>query len=146
MINLILSLTALALATAERFSHIRFRPSPLFRRYFPSDVFYLLTGFVAVGAVGVAYVVATSQWIGASWGIPRLASLNLSMWITVPLALVAIDLGNYAAHFLLHRYEALWEFHKVHHSSHMLDWLATFRSHLLEQVLRRLIAPALLIL
>src|SRR5262249_24736250 len=97
-------------------------------------------------AVGVAYVVATSQWIGASWGIPRLASLNLSMWITVPLALVAIDLGNYAAHFLLHRYEALWEFHKVHHSSHMLDWLATFRSHLLEQVLRRLIAPALLII
>ncbi len=146
MTNLILGITALALATGERFSRIRFRPSPLFRRYFPSDVFYLLTGFVTGGSLGIVYIVETSQWIGASWGIPRLASLNLPMWTTVPLALVAIDLGNYAAHFLLHRYGALWEFHKVHHSSRTLDWLATFRSHLVEQTLRRLIAPALLIL
>jgi len=62
------------------------------------------------------------------------------------LALVAIDLGNYLAHFLLHRYGALWEFHKVHHSSRTLDWLAIFRSHIVEQALRRLIAPALLII
>jgi len=146
MTNLILGITALALATGERFSRLRLRPSPLFRRYFPSDVFYLLTGFVAGGSLGTAYIVASSQWIGASWGIPRMASLDLPMWITLPLALVAIDLGNYAAHFLLHRFGALWEFHKVHHSSRTLDWLATFRSHLLEQTLRRLIAPALLIL
>jgi lathosterol oxidase len=78
--------------------------------------------------------------------MPRLASANLPLWATTPLALVAIDLGNYLAHILLHRYGALWEFHKVHHSSRTLDWLATFRSHIVEQALRRLIAPALLII
>ncbi len=49
------------------------------------------------------------------------------------------------AHWLLHRVDALWEFHKVHHSSRTLDWLATFRSHLVEQVVRRLVAPLLLL-
>ena len=49
------------------------------------------------------------------------------------------------AHWLLHRVDWLWEFHKVHHSSPTLDWLATFRSHLVEQAFRRLVAPLLLI-
>src|SRR5215813_8473292 len=146
MINLILGITALALATGERFSRVRFRLSPLFRRHFPSDVFYLLTGFVAGGSMVVAYVTSGSQWVGDWWGIPRLASANLPLWATTLLALVAIDLGNYLVHFLLHRYSALWEFHKVHHSSRTLDWLATFRSHIVEQALRRSIAPALLII
>jgi lathosterol oxidase len=60
-------------------------------------------------------------------------------------AIVMLDLGNYLAHYLLHRSDWLWEFHKVHHSIMQLDWLATFRSHLVEQALRRLLAPVLLI-
>jgi sterol desaturase/sphingolipid hydroxylase (fatty acid hydroxylase superfamily) len=40
----------------------------------------------------------------------------------------------------------LWEFHKIHHSSLTLDWLVTFRSHIVEQIFRRLIAPAALII
>src|SRR5262245_3518962 len=142
----IIGITALLLAAVERFSRLRFRPSPLFRRYFASDTFYLLTGFVAGGSLVVAYVASSSQWLGDSWGIPRLASANLPLWATTPFALLAIDLGNYLVHFLLHRYGALWEFHKVHHSSSTLDWLATFRSHILQQALRRLIAPALLLI
>ena len=142
----ILAITGFLLAVVERFSRFHFRPSPLFRRYFASDVFYLLTGFVAGGSLGIAYVAASSEWIGNWWRLPRLASLNLPLWTALLLALVAIDLGNYLAHFLLHRYSILWEFHKVHHSSRTLDWLATFRSHIVEQTLRRLIAPVLLII
>src|SRR4030095_4782450 len=142
----IIGITAFLLAAVERFSRLRFRPSPLFRRYYASDMFYLLTGFVAGGSLVVAYVASSSQWLGDTWGIPRLASANLPLWATMPLALVAIDLGNYLAHILLHRYSALWEFHKVHHESRALDWLAPFRSHIMEQALRRLIAPALLII
>src|SRR5262249_39820396 len=36
-------------------------------------------------------------------------------------------------------------FHEAHHSSRHLDWVATFRSHVVEQVLRRAFAPLLLI-
>jgi sterol desaturase/sphingolipid hydroxylase (fatty acid hydroxylase superfamily) len=146
MATMILSITALVLALSERSSRLRFCPSPLFRRYFASDIFYLLSGFVAGGSLAIVYVAATSNWVGVRWGIPRLASLDWPLWVSVPLALLAVDMGNYAAHTLLHRFEPLWEFHKIHHSSRTLDWLATFRSHLIEQTLRRLLAPLLLII
>ena len=132
---------ALVLALLERSERLRFRASPLWRAHAASDVIYLLTGYVAGGSLALAYIVATSHWLGRI-GLPRLAAPR---WASVPLALVALDLGNYAAHWLLHRVDVLWEFHKAHHSSPTLDWLATFRSHLVEQTLRRLVAPTLLI-
>jgi lathosterol oxidase len=66
--------------------------------------------------------------------------------LTIGLALLLHDLGGYASHVLLHRIETFWEFHKVHHSSRTLDWLATFRAHIAEHALRHLFSPVLLIL
>jgi sterol desaturase/sphingolipid hydroxylase (fatty acid hydroxylase superfamily) len=134
----------IALSILERLPAIRFRRSPLWRPFFASDVWYLLTGFVAGTSLATAYVIAGSRLVGAL-GVPRLAALDLPLWAAAPMALVALDLGNYVAHWLLHRLDVLWEIHKVHHSSATLDWLATFRSHLLEQALRRLVAPLALI-
>jgi sterol desaturase/sphingolipid hydroxylase (fatty acid hydroxylase superfamily) len=106
----------------------------------------MLTGFVAGGSLAILYILAVSEWFGSGLGLPRLASINLPLWSSIPLALVALDLGNYVAHYYLHRSDLLWEFHKIHHSSLTLDWLATFRSHIVEQIFRRLIAPAALII
>ena len=50
----IIGITAFLLAAVERFSRLRFRHSPLFRRDFASDMFYLLTGFVAGGSLSIA--------------------------------------------------------------------------------------------
>jgi sterol desaturase/sphingolipid hydroxylase (fatty acid hydroxylase superfamily) len=111
-----------------------------------TDIVYMLTGFVAGGSLAILYILAVSEWFGSGLGLPRLASINLPLWASIPLALVALDLGNYVAHYYLHRSDLLWEFHKIHHSSLTLDWLATFRSHIVEQIFRRLIAPAALII
>src|ERR1051325_466618 len=146
MMIIVLCSMALLLATLERFPGIRFRPSALFRRYFASDVVYLVTGFMAGGSAAIAYFIAASGWLGQGLNLPRLASAGAPTWLLVPLALVVLDLGNYIAHYYLHRSDTLWEFHKVHHSIPMLDWLATFRSHIVEQGFRRLLAPVLLIL
>lgn len=139
-------IVAFVLAVLERFSKIHFMASPFFRRYFLSDVIYMLTGFVAGGSLGAAYIAWGSGWIGDHLALQRLAGFDLPLWLSTLVALVALDFGNYFAHYLLHRSNLLWEFHKIHHSSRTLDWLATFRSHVIEQALRRLIAPALLIL
>jgi sterol desaturase/sphingolipid hydroxylase (fatty acid hydroxylase superfamily) len=136
--------SGLVLAALERLPGLRFRRAPLLRSFFASDVFYLLTGFVAGTSLATAYVVSASALLGAL-GVPRLAVLDLPLWLGAAVALVSLDAGNYLAHWLMHRYDALWEIHKVHHSSRTLDWLATFRSHFLEQVLRRLLAPLALI-
>jgi sterol desaturase/sphingolipid hydroxylase (fatty acid hydroxylase superfamily) len=135
---------ATALALMERLPRLRFRPARLLRPHFATDVVYFLTGWVALGVAGAAGVGVASAWFGVRSGLP-------AFWTAVPFAaqigatLVALDLGNYVAHWLLHRVDALWELHKVHHSSPHLDWLATFRSHLVEQALRRAVAPLLLV-
>jgi len=145
MLYMVLGLTGVLLASLERLPGLRFRTAPFFRSFFASDVFYLLTGYVAGTSLTIAFIVSASAALG-SLGVPRLSALQLPLWIGAPVALIGLDLGNYVAHWGMHRSDTLWEIHKVHHSSRTLDWLATFRSHFLEQTLRRLLAPFALIL
>ena len=140
-----LPLAALVFTLLERIPATRFRKARFFRAHLASDAVYLLTGFVAGAPLAAWYVAATSGWLAGRTGIPQV------VWPAVPfaaqalVALVAIDLGNYAAHWALHRWDVLWAFHEAHHSSRHLDWMATFRSHAVEQVVRRLVAPLLLV-
>jgi sterol desaturase/sphingolipid hydroxylase (fatty acid hydroxylase superfamily) len=146
VVALIPTVVAVTLAVLERFPSLRFQRSRLLRRYVGSDLVYLLTGFVAGGSLALSFIAVGSDLVGSVFGLPRLSARDLPLWVTASAALVALDLGNYTAHSLLHRFGPLWEFHKVHHSIETLDWLATFRSHIVEQMLRRLVAPLLLIL
>jgi sterol desaturase/sphingolipid hydroxylase (fatty acid hydroxylase superfamily) len=72
----------------------------------------------------------------AALGLPGLESLGLSWAAEVAIATVLYDLCASTAHLLLHRYDLLWRLHKVHHSSRVLDWLATTRAHGLEHLAR----------
>jgi sterol desaturase/sphingolipid hydroxylase (fatty acid hydroxylase superfamily) len=146
VVPLIPTVVGVTLAVLERFPSLRFRRSRLLRKYVGSDVVYLLSGFVAGGSLALAFIASGSDLVGSTFGVPRLSASDLPLWVTASAALVALDFGNYVAHGLLHRFDPLWEFHKVHHSIETLDWLATFRSHIVEQMLRRLVAPPLLIL
>lgn len=146
MTFIIIAIAAFLLIVLERVPQLQFRPSKLFRRYFLSDIFYLLTGFIAGSYLAIDYITTGSSLLRSYFGFSSLESLSCPSWLAVIIALIAIDLGNYLSHYLLHKFDLLWNFHKVHHSIPMLDWLATFRSHLVEQTLRRLIAPILLIL
>jgi sterol desaturase/sphingolipid hydroxylase (fatty acid hydroxylase superfamily) len=49
---------------------------------------------------------------------------------------LAIDLGGYAYHRLMHRVRFLWEFHKVHHSAPTLNPFTSFRIHPVDVLLR----------
>jgi sterol desaturase/sphingolipid hydroxylase (fatty acid hydroxylase superfamily) len=139
-----IAVLALLVATLERVPALRFRAAPLLRPHAGTDVVYLLTGFGAGGVLAGAWVRRATAWSTAWTGADAL-------WPSVPfpvqaaLALVALDLGNYLVHWALHRWDVLWRFHEAHHSSRRLDWLATFRSHLVEQLLRRALAPLALV-
>ncbi|MDX2010515.1 MAG: sterol desaturase family protein [Myxococcaceae bacterium] len=52
-------------------------------------------------------------------------------------AIVLLELVSYAVHRACHEVPALWRLHSVHHSSEHLDWLASLRSHPLDQTLTR---------
>jgi len=50
-------------------------------------------------------------------------------WLQAVEVVVLSDLVVYWAHRLQHNNAFLWRFHKVHHSSEHLDWLAAHREH-----------------
>lgn len=53
-------------------------------------------------------------------------------WAPVALALlifVADDFARYLAHWMEHRVPALWEFHKVHHSAEVMNFVTSERHH-----------------
>lgn len=55
-------------------------------------------------------------------------------------ALVLADLFAYFSHRLFHSIPFLWRFHRIHHSSETLDWLAGSRLHLVDIVATRAVA------
>lgn len=132
---LILLAAILVLLVLERFDWFRFESLPLLRRYSGTDAFYLLTS--GVGLSLAAQTLAVRFVAPAGTFTAGVALLLCSF--------VLFDLGAYVSHRLLHRFEVLWEVHKVHHSSRHLDWLATFRGHLGEHAIRQLFSPVLLI-
>lgn len=142
MESLVLIVTLLTLSVVERTPLFRFTRSSFFRPFFATDVTYLLTGGVVLGLV---LRNQAAHWVGTAQG-PVLEFEVIPRPLLVVIAIVLYDLGAYASHLFLHRFPLLWELHKVHHSSRTLDWLATFRAHIVEHALRHLLSPVLLIL
>jgi len=141
--SLIIPLSAVvALILMER--AIPFVRSEFLRRYFTTDIFYQVTGFGAGGWMAMSYVSNATNLLAPY--LVALEAFRPGFTSSVLIAVVFLDFGNYVSHMLLHRYDVLWEFHKAHHSSRRLDWLASFRSHIVEQLFRRILAPVLLIL
>ena len=121
-------------ATLERVPGLRLRESPFLRPFFATDVIWYLAAVAITVAFGpLLEGLARSR---AALGLPGLESLELPWVAQVVVATVLYDLGATAAHMLLHRYDMLWRLHKVHHSSRVLDWLATTRAHALEHLAR----------
>src|SRR5262249_25802167 len=131
------------LLSTGRIPWLRFQPSPLVRPFFLSDLFYLATGGILLSFLMQAQAV---PWAGIFGGSVQRELVDGPFALTVGVSLILHDLGGYGSHILLHRIDAFWELHKVHHSSRTLDWLATFRAHILEHALRHFLSPVLLIL
>jgi len=56
------------------------------------------------------------------------------IWAQFLLLFFVKDLLEWSVHNLLHRLPWLWEFHKVHHSIHELDWVGVMRFHWMEKI------------
>jgi sterol desaturase/sphingolipid hydroxylase (fatty acid hydroxylase superfamily) len=55
---------------------------------------------------------------------------SVPAWVVVGvLMLVLGDVCAFALHVLMHRVPLLWRFHRVHHTSTEMDWMAAHREH-----------------
>jgi sterol desaturase/sphingolipid hydroxylase (fatty acid hydroxylase superfamily) len=117
------------------------RRPPAFRwRRYATDLLHLSVGGLLI-RLGTTALLALML---APLGTRDLAA-GLPLWLQVALVLVVSDLMFWLAHRLFHAVPRLWAFHKVHHSSAHLDWLAAYRVHPLDQIVNATIIalPAL---
>ncbi|MCH7600213.1 MAG: sterol desaturase family protein [Myxococcales bacterium] len=129
-------------ACLERVPTLQFRGSRFFRPHFLTDVGW----YLSAAAITIAFGPLLERLSDAieSLGIPTLASADLPLWGMVILAVALHDLGAFVCHVMLHRVGWLWRLHKVHHSSRVLDWLATTRAHVAEHLFRNIPTQAVL--
>ena len=59
---------------------------------------------------------------------------NLPIWAGLVIFFILNDFVQWFTHFLLHRYNFLWQFHKVHHSVEEMGFAAHLRYHWMENV------------
>src|SRR5262245_61988749 len=79
-------------------------------------------------AVGVALLTEAQ-----GWGL--LHTLALPTWVSVPLAVLALDLAIYLQHVLFHAVPALWRLHRMHHADLEFDVTTGARFHPIEILL-----------
>ena len=78
-------------------------------------------------AVGTAEVASVQNW-----GL--LNAWTLSPWITMPIAVLALDCLIYGQHVLFHSFSPLWRLHMTHHSDLDFDTTTGVRFHPIEIV------------
>jgi len=93
---------------------------------------YVLHATIPVAAVGWAVVVENHGW-GA------LNLLDVNIWLTVPISVLAIDLVHYLRHLWLHRNAWLWRIHITHHSDLDYDFTTGLRFHPLDALFSLLV-------
>ena len=125
-------------ALLERVRPARHAQSPA-RPQLGNDLFYLifnghLYSLWFGGLVG-AVALATRKALLAVHLVPEQGLLTGTPFVLQLLVFALVtDFLQWNIHRLLHRVPFLWQFHKVHHSIHRMDWAGAFRFHWVEIV------------
>ena len=117
---------------------------PLFRKDFWLDAFYMFFNFFLLNLIVLIALSNTAaelfndilNGIGLSISNFQLLDINtFPYWIRLFVFFIVIDFVQWFTHTLLHKYEFLWNFHKVHHSVKQMGFAAHLRYHWMEPVL-----------
>lgn len=125
----------------ERFCHLHKRR--FLRDGLSTDLAHYGLNHLMMG--GVYYLVATpGNWLHHEVfqdKIPKLMGL-LPIWAQVLAMIFIADFFQYWVHRMFHTKNYLWQFHKIHHSTESMDWLASSRLHIVDVILTRSISFA----
>lgn len=113
---------------------------PMIRKDFWLDAFYMFFNFYIFKIIiFMAFSNVTEQAFRDMFGgdLSRLALIDMSQyagWIQLLVFFLVTDFIQWFTHVLLHRFEWLWRFHKVHHSVEQMGFAAHLRYHWMENV------------
>ena len=110
----------------------------LIRKDFWLDAFYMFFNFFIFAIILESVYVLFETYFTAH-GLPMdkiaLFSEQSPSWLTIVVFFVLSDFVQWFTHLLLHRYNFLWRFHKVHHSVEEMGFSAHLRYHWMENIL-----------
>jgi sterol desaturase/sphingolipid hydroxylase (fatty acid hydroxylase superfamily) len=117
---------------------------PSLREGFGLDAFYILWNYflfslVIYNAASDVFVQLFKDFLGL-FGIKNLIAIELGSlpnWAKLIIIFIFRDFMQYNVHRLLHCYEWMWNFHKVHHSTETMGFGALMRYHFMENVIYR---------
>jgi sterol desaturase/sphingolipid hydroxylase (fatty acid hydroxylase superfamily) len=138
-----LSVVYLVVGRLERVPALRFRRLSSPRAYLATDGAWYV---VAIAATAVSVFVFRPVLTTVALGPARDLLAGAPFIAKLLIGVVVFDLVSFLVHRALHRYDALWSIHKVHHSTLELDGFATTRTHMAENLLRFVPGQALLFL
>ncbi|MFY0714443.1 sterol desaturase family protein [Seonamhaeicola sp. NFXS20] len=111
----------------------------IFRKDFWLDAFYMFFNFfiftiIISGVYSVLEILFTK--IGLTMASFQLIDLSsLPVFLELLVFFLILDFVQWFTHVMLHRFEFLWRFHKVHHSVKEMGFAAHLRYHWMENVL-----------
>ena len=117
---------------------------PAFRKDFWLDTFYMFFNFfllnlivlIALSNTAAALFNDVLGLVGLSVSSFQLFDINsFPYWLRIFTFFIIIDFVQWYTHTLLHKYEFLWNFHKVHHSVKQMGFAAHLRYHWMEPVM-----------
>lgn len=104
------------------------RGQRVLRRELALDLTFFAGQYLLWNALAVSALSAMHRVLHAPPSL-RVAVASLSAPVQIVLAVILGDLCVYWFHRACHRYDFLWRFHAVHHSSEELDFVAAHREH-----------------
>jgi len=110
----------------------------IFRKDFWLDGFYMFFNFFMF-SIGISGLYKVLHLFFLRQGIHEksLALVDFStwpQWIQLLVFFFVLDFVQWFTHILLHKYEFLWKFHKVHHSVKEMGFAAHLRYHWMENI------------
>lgn len=111
----------------------------VFRKDFWLDGFYMFFNFFIFSiAISGFYKVLEVFFSDVNITAKSLALIDISacsMVLQLIVFFILLDFVQWFTHVLLHKFEVLWQFHKVHHSVKEMGFAAHLRYHWMENIL-----------
>lgn len=107
----------------------------IFRPQLALDFCFFLGQYLFWGALVLTLLSSVGQYINGV--VPedfRQLVAQQPIWLQIMEVILLSDILIYWGHRLQHKSAFLWRFHKVHHSTQHLDWMASHREHPLDSL------------
>lgn len=110
----------------------------IFRKDFWLDAFYMYFNFflfsLAISGIYKMLGVAFSDLGITATSLALIDFSSWPQWTQLLIFFVLLDFVQWFTHILLHKYPALWQFHKIHHSVKEMGFAAHLRYHWMENI------------